>query len=128
MAVVLTGGSVWDGRSEEPAQADLVVDDGVVTDVLPAGSARREDGDVLVDVAGATVLPGLIDMHVHLVWSGGPDPARTVERAGEQATTLAAGAHGQAQLLAGITTVRDLGSNWDIAISVARSIDRGELE
>jgi imidazolonepropionase-like amidohydrolase len=62
------------------------------------------------------------------VWSGGPDPARTVEHAGEQATTLRAAANAQAQLLAGITTVRDVGSSWDIAIALGRSIDRGELE
>jgi imidazolonepropionase-like amidohydrolase len=71
--------------------------------------------------------PGLIDAHVHLVWSGGPDPAETVAREAEQLTTIRAAAHATAQLAAGITTVRDLGSNWDIAVSVARSIDRGHI-
>jgi imidazolonepropionase-like amidohydrolase len=128
MSLVLTGGLVWDGCSEEPAEADLVVDDGRIEAVAAPGTVRPGDDDVVLDLGGSIVLPGLIDMHVHLVWSGGPDPARTVEHAGEQITTLRAAANAQAQLLAGVTTVRDVGSNWDIAISLARTIDRGELE
>lgn len=128
MALMLGSAQYWDGESEELRAGDIVCDDGVVTDILPAGGARPTDEDVALDVAGATVLPGLIDAHVHLVWSGGTDPVGVVDREGEQLTLLRAAGHARDQLHAGITTVRDLGSNWDIAIHVARAIDRGAIE
>jgi len=93
---------------------------------LGAG-ARVRDADVL-DLGGRHLLPGLIDMHVHLVWSGSPDPAALVEREGEQLTTVRAVANAQAQVRAGVTTVRDLGGNADIAVTVASAVDKGVVE
>jgi imidazolonepropionase-like amidohydrolase len=73
-------------------------------------------------------MPGLIDAHVHLVWDGSTDPVAQVDHDGEQLTVIRAAAHARAQLQAGITTVRDLGSNWDIAITLAQAVDRGALD
>ena len=101
MVVVLTSGLVRDGRSEDRR----------IASVAAPSRTRPTDDDLVVDLAGSVVLPGLIDMHVRLVWSGGPDPARTAEHAGEQITPLRAAADAQAQLLAGVTTVRDLGAD-----------------
>lgn len=124
MALVLRHALVWDGLSLEPRPADLVLD-GAITGVHSPGTAPAAAEDTTVQLDHAFVLPGLIDSHVHLVWSGGSDPAQTVATDGEQLTTVRALANTQAQLAAGITTVRDLGSNWDIAVTIARSIDRG---
>lgn len=129
MALVLRDALVWDGVGDDLRPADLVCDDGTVTGVLPRGTARPvRDDDVDVDLGGATVLPGLVDAHVHLVWSGNTDPVGLVDQEGEHLTLLRAATHARQQLHAGITTVRDLGSNWDIAIHVARAVDRGALE
>jgi len=127
MSVHLRDVMLWDGTRSDPRPADVAIIDGRVRMVLPAGSAADDDA-VIVDLHGAFVQPGLIDMHVHLVWSGGADPATEVAAAGEQATTVRAYLNARAQLEAGITTVRDLGSNWDIAISTGRAVDRGDLE
>lgn len=128
MALVLRGARVWDGTTDDLRPHDLVCRHGRVAEMLPAGSARFSDDDVALDLDGATVVPGLVDAHVHLVWSGGTDPVSLVDREGEQLTLLRAAGHARDQLRAGITTVRDLGSNWDIAIHVARAIDRGAIE
>ncbi|MQA01898.1 MAG: amidohydrolase family protein [Streptosporangiales bacterium] len=126
MALVLRGGLVWDGLAGEPSALDVVLhDDGTIGEVCPAGGASVTDDDVTVELDGAYVLPGLVDSHVHLVWSGDPDPARVVDEEGEQLTVVRAVTHAQRQLAAGITTVRDLGSNWDVAVTVAKAIDRG---
>lgn len=127
MSVHLRDVMLWDGTRSDPRPADVAIVDGRVQMVLPAGSAADDDA-VIMDLHGAFVQPGLIDMHVHLVWSGGADPATEVAAAGEQATTVRAYLNARAQLEAGITTVRDLGSNWDIAISIGRAVDRGDLE
>ncbi len=129
MALILRNSTYWDGESSAPDRADLTCDDGVVVRIdPPAEAGRRTDEDVELDLDGAFVLPGLIDAHVHLVWSGGTDPVARVDREGEHLTVLRAGAHAQAQLHSGITTVRDLGSNWDVAIGVARAVDRGAIQ
>jgi len=127
MSVHLRDTLLWGGEQGDPRSADIALRDGRVEAVLPAGSVEAKDA-LVVDLQGAFVMPGLVDMHVHLVWSGGPDPAAVVAAAGEQATTIRAVVNARAQLESGITTVRDLGSNADIAVTIARAVDRGDLE
>ena len=52
---VLAGGRLFDGTGTDPAAADVAVEDGRIVDV-----GTGLDGDVVVDVAGRTVLPGLL--------------------------------------------------------------------
>jgi imidazolonepropionase-like amidohydrolase len=73
-------------------------------------------------------LPGLIDLHVHLLWSGGDDPVRTVEREGLQLSLLRAAKNAEKSLLSGITTIRDLGSYNDGAIALERAIAQGYIK
>ncbi len=63
MRVVLTGGRVFDGSGAPIADSDVSFEDGRIVDV---GSGL--DGDESVDVAGATLLPGLFDCHVHIAY------------------------------------------------------------
>ncbi len=127
-ALVLRDGRVWDGLAAEPRPADVVCEDGVVREVVEPGTARAGSGDLEVDLAGCAVLPGLVDSHVHLVWDGSTDPVAHVAEDGEQLTTVRAAEHARAYLPAGITTVRDLGGNWDVAITLATAVDRGHLD
>ena len=59
--IVLHGGRVFDGTGADPADADVVLEDGRIVEVGPG-----LDGDEGVDVRGRTLLPGLFDCHVHL--------------------------------------------------------------
>jgi imidazolonepropionase-like amidohydrolase len=125
MALVLRGAVLWDGVHPEPrAGLAVLVEGDRIVDVRPAGTLSPRGHEVL-DLAGAFLMPGLIDMHVHLVWSGSSDPASVVASEGEQMTVVRAVANAAAELEAGVTTVRDLGGNWDIPITVARAIERG---
>lgn len=65
-SILFSGGTVVDGTGAEPGVADVLVVDGMVTDVGPGLGA---EADEVVDCAGATVLPGLIDCHVHVMFS-----------------------------------------------------------
>lgn len=62
---VLSGGRVFDGTGAAIADSDVVVEEGRIVDV-----GTGLDGDEQVDVSGLTVLPGLIDCHVHVISSG----------------------------------------------------------
>ncbi len=128
MRLVLRRASVWDGESSDLRASDVVCEGGAVRSLEPPGSVRPQRDDEVVEADGSALLPGLVDGHVHLVWSGGPDPARVVEADGEQVTAVRAAANARAQLLAGVTTVADLGSNWDVAIAVARAVEQGHVE
>jgi len=92
---------------------DVLVADGLVAAVAPAGSltglADAPDPARLtvVAAAGLTVLPGLIDCHVHVSTTPGADTLGTV-LAPESLLTLRAVPHLAATLAAGVTTVRDL--------------------
>jgi imidazolonepropionase-like amidohydrolase len=60
--VVFHGGQVFDGTGAALAEADVVIEDGRIVEVGPGS-----DGDDGVDCAGKTLLPGLFDVHVHMV-------------------------------------------------------------
>lgn len=100
--VVFSGGHVFDGRGGDPAAADLVVEDGRIVDIGPG-----LDGDESVDVSGRTLLPGLFDCHVHVMFSH-IDLWQMVQTPFSYAF-YAAGRNLGATLDTGITHVRDAG-------------------
>ena len=89
-------------------------------DQLPEGAAAAA-----IDGAGGTVMPGLINCHVHLANDGSPD---LFGQAGRDSVTIAA-LRGyknlQLTLQAGVTSVRDCGAASGIAIDLARAVDDG---
>ena len=97
---VFLGGRVFDGSGL--AGADVVIDGDRILDV-----GRGLDGDVAVDVAGASVLPGLFDCHVHTVLDG-ISPFQAMQRPFSYQFFLAA-RNLRTLLNLGITTVRDAG-------------------
>jgi imidazolonepropionase-like amidohydrolase len=99
---VYAGGMVFDGTGADPFRADVAVQDGRITEV-----GTGIDGDEAIDCAGATLLPGLIDCHVH-VTSSGPDLLATIQNPFSYQFFQAA-ANLQRTLDIGITTVRDAG-------------------
>jgi imidazolonepropionase-like amidohydrolase len=90
---------------------------------LPAGAAAART----VDLDGCTLLPGLIDAHVHLVASGGPDLAADIPGT-EAERVLAAIANCRRHLDGGTTLVRDLGAPGGEVIALARAIEAGTVE
>ena len=119
---LLLGGDVWDAEGGHRADRWVAIDDGRIEGVHPTrpGSASEtREVDVLV--------PGLIDTHVHLVWDGSADPVATLRAESEQELLVRAIENGRRQLEGGVTTVRDVGSVADIAITLARAVRSGRL-
>lgn len=99
---------------------DILIDNDQITRI----DDRIEDPqcDSIIDLEGYYVLPGLIDLHVHLCWDGSIDPVERLVGDPRELTLLRMVQHAQETLLSGITTVRDLGSVDDLSIMLSKGI------
>jgi len=103
-------------------------------EVLVAGEHIREagthvthpDGAVVIDLGDTTLMPGLIDAHVHLFLHPGNEGLQTVEESVPQRTLLAAAA-AKADVMAGFTAERDMGTEGAgcADVAVRNAINRG---
>jgi len=73
MTTLYSGGLVFDGKGNLKENQGVLVDDQKISKVAPCGEFEGFSGDK-VDTSGGTLLPGLIDCHVHLVYCGEADP------------------------------------------------------
>lgn len=72
-----------------------------------------------------TLLPGLIDAHVHLAFDGGPDPVATLSRSTDEALLADMRNRAEDLLRSGVTTARDLGDRNGLVLRLASEIDEG---
>ena len=109
---VLLPGLLLDVVSGElqPGRA-VVVDGDRIAAVLPAGDAPGAGDARVVDLAGLTLLPGLVDCHAHLVGEidSGHSYAELLTRSGAQEAMVGV-RNARDTLLAGFTSVRDVGT------------------
>jgi imidazolonepropionase-like amidohydrolase len=78
-----------------------------------------------VDLSALCVVPGLIDCHVHLVFSCSPRPLAELQAEDDQQLLLRGVAAARQALGAGITTVRDLGGRGGVTFKLRAAIDSG---
>ncbi|MDP1027214.1 amidohydrolase family protein [Sphingomonas sp. KR1UV-12] len=123
-------GTLLDRPGERPrGHSTVVVQGGKVVEIRD-GFVPPPAGAKLIDLRDRFVLPGLVDMHVHLLGIGG-DPARARMTAlnTEAADDLLYGAgNARATLMAGFTTVRDLGGDARGIRALRDAIARGDVE
>ena len=123
-------GALLDRPGQAPrGNSTIVVRDGKVAEVRD-GFAPAEPGARTIDLKDRFVLPGLIDMHVHLLGIGGdPMRARLTALNTELADDILYGAgNARETLRAGFTTVRDLGADPRGIRALRDAIDRGDVE
>jgi imidazolonepropionase-like amidohydrolase len=126
--VVLRAPRLLDGTGARPvADAAVLVRGGRIGYAGPAAGLPAAAGAEVREFPGGTLLPGLVDVHVHLVASAGPDLAADIPGS-EAERTLAAVRNARRQLDAGVTLVRDLGAPGGEVVAVARAIEAGTVE
>ena len=120
-------GTLIDGRSETPQTKVTLIVEGKRIVGIEAGYLRGERDDRVIDLKDHTVMPGFMDMHVHLEWESSP---RTyLDRYQQNPADIAyqAAVYARRTLMAGFTTVRDLGGSG-VNISLAKAIREGLVE
>lgn len=105
---------VFDGERPIPGGALLLIDDGRIAGVEPRGTAVPASCPVR-RLTDATVLPGLVDTHVHLCCDGAPDAIAHLPDASAADLKAVIERSLAEHLAAGVTTVRDLGDRrWSV--------------
>jgi imidazolonepropionase-like amidohydrolase len=104
----IRAGSLFDGVSATLLPDPVLIMDGPTIVAVDSALQPPPDADVL-DLGAATLLPGLIDTHVHLAFDASGDPVAALAGRDDGAVVAAMCAAGRAALRGGVTTVRDLG-------------------
>lgn len=119
---VLRAAFLYDGTSATlMPNPTVVLDDGRIVAVESGGAVPA--GATVVDFIGATLLPGLIDTHVHLAFDASPDPVAALA-ARDDAAALAAMTEAARQAArGGVTTVRDLGDRDYLSLTLRAAQD-----
>jgi len=124
----LVGGRLIDGYGGRPLEDSVViVQDGRIKEVGRMGEVAVPEGAQVISTEGMSVLPGLWDMHVHLMIVGHADYDywdRTYPPL-FRSTIMPAAA--RQLLMAGVTSARDLGAPLEDIVAVRDAINRGEL-
>jgi len=120
----IRAGRAFDGERVVPGGALVLVDGGRIAGVMP-GAALAPEGCEVLEVPGGTVLPGLVDAHVHLCADGTDGTLDRIGGAGPDAMAAVIEQSLRRHLAAGVTAVRDLGDRR-FAVLDWRSSTRSE--
>jgi imidazolonepropionase-like amidohydrolase len=136
ISFAIVGPQLIESARPEPISTGTVL---IGTDgrIAAAGSSSEvvvPSGVPTLDASGMTLLPGLIDAHIHLVWdkslysiSSAEDYQAHLGALSRERRLVRAGHYAQLALAAGVTTVRDCGANDFSVLSLRDAIDSGEF-
>jgi imidazolonepropionase-like amidohydrolase len=127
MALLFLNGTVSDGDGDVAEHGALLTEGSRIEAVGPTTTleTRRNDPGVqVIDLAGRTLLPGLIDTHVHLA-GGDFEPNRESDPVGLAALRTVPAAH--RTLMAGFTTIRVAGSRDFLDVDLRDAINEGAI-
>lgn len=126
--LALVGGTLIDGHGGPPMPNSVVLVDGSrIVGVGRVGSLAVPAGATVVSTEGMYLLPGLWDMHVHVMLVGHGNYAHWDSVSPPEWERSIIPAAARQSLMAGVTSIRDLGGPLEEIMAVKRRIDRGEL-
>jgi len=123
-ATVIHAGLLINGESSVPSPEMSIVIEGSKIQAIETGYITPDSEDEFIDLSGYTVLPGLMDMHVHLSseYSKNSYQERINLNAGDYA--IRAVSNAEKTLMAGFTSVRNLGDSGGVSISLRNAIKK----
>jgi imidazolonepropionase-like amidohydrolase len=115
--IVISTGTLLDGRGGVVRNARIVIQGSKIVAVQTNTAAKAQPVDY--DLRGLTVLPGWIDAHVHITWSFGADGKNVNEEGGTPEAAYRTAANAWVTLMAGFTTVQNVGSAVPLRDAIA---------
>ncbi|HEU0223994.1 MAG TPA: amidohydrolase family protein [Steroidobacteraceae bacterium] len=126
-ATLIHAGRLIDGVADRARERVTVVVDGSRIAAIEPGFRAAGAGDTVVDLSDATVLPGLMDMHVHLTSEHSRRSELDNLKKGEAERAYDSVVFAERTLLAGFTTVRNLGDQFGVSIALRRAVEQGKV-
>jgi imidazolonepropionase-like amidohydrolase len=128
--LALVGGMLLDGYDAPPLHhAAVLIEGDRIVRVGPAASTPVPEGYTVIDTSGRTMMPGMIELHAHLVLLGHGNYATWfpwIDRQGGEPMLRTVMTTAAAQLLeAGITSAVDLGAPLEASLAVRRDLEAG---
>ncbi len=129
MLKAIQGGSIINGKGGIPIPNGLILLDGNRIEAIGSrDSLPIPHNAEVIDLGTATLLPGLIDTHVHLVMNAKEDCVTSLARKSAVESVVEAAGNARRALRGGVTTVRDCADVFGVTLTLKRAIDAGELE
>lgn len=126
-ATLIHAGRVIDGVSERMLSERTIVVDGGRIVAIESGYRAPGAGDAVIDLRSSTLMPGLMDMHVHLTSEYSRSSAGDAFRKNGTDVALDGAMFAERTLMAGFTTVRDLGDSFRASIALRNAINAGKV-
>ena len=125
--MAIKGATILDVTNGEMIKNHVVIiKNGRIDSVTPARSVEIPKGIEVLDLQGHTLLPGLIDMHVHLTSGGGYHGYESLKLTDERRAILGV-VHAEQTLRAGFTTVRNVGAGSFGDVALRDAINDGDI-
>lgn len=118
--IVIASSSMLDGKGHALRDVRIVIEGSRIVAVETAADPKA--GPVDYDLRGLTVLPGWIDSHVHITWSFGADGKNANEGATTPDAAYRAASNAWVTLMAGFTTVQNVGSAASLRDAIAKGL------
>jgi len=104
----------------------IVVAGDTIQSIAPTAQITSQPGDAVIDLGALTVLPGLIDVHTHLTMNPNFDPYYEITQTSAK-EAINGVANARVTLLAGITTVRNVGADGFVDVDLRDAINSGQV-
>jgi len=125
----LVGGTLIDGFGGEPIKNSVIIIEGEkIKAVGQVGNLEIPKGAEIISTEGMSVMPGLWDMHVHLMINGHADYSHWDKKYPPLFGSVIMPASARQLLMAGVTSARDLGGPLEESIAVRNAINEGKLD
>jgi hypothetical protein len=131
IAYLLQGGTLIDGTGAEPRpNDDLLVCEGHIAGMgeIARRKATKHQDAIVIDCTGHTIMPGLVDGHVHLTFDEAASTNEFLYQRRQSFGAIVAAWNAQKLLRAGVTSCLDADSLWSTGVAVRDAIEAGVAE
>ncbi len=124
---LIRAGHLLDVRTGKTLDAQTIVVSGDrIAAIAPTSATPAQPGDKVIDLGGMTVLPGLIDVHTHLTMNPNFDPYYELTQTSAK-EAINGVVNARTTLMAGFTTVRNVGANGFVDVDLRDAINAGQV-
>ncbi len=125
--MLIHAGRLIDGESDAAVTEMTIRVDGAEIKAIESGYTAAGPDDSVIDLKSHTVMPGLMDMHVHLTGEYSPDSRLNRFITNEADYAIDATMYAKRTLEAGFTVVRNLGDAFNVTVALRDAIEDGDV-